>query len=122
MAEARQGSRDRLGTLLELYRNYLHLLARTHIDLRLQGKLNPSDLVQETFVQAIGHFDQFRGQTEKEFLAWLRRILVNSLAHQVDRQFVAEKRDVRREVSLQRHLEAQDRSEGKLEAALGSTR
>src|SRR5436305_454852 len=48
LAEARQGRADRLGVLLELYRNYLHLLARTQIDLHLQGRVNPSDLVQET--------------------------------------------------------------------------
>jgi hypothetical protein len=34
--------------LLELYRNYLHLLARTQIDLHLQGRVDLSDLVQET--------------------------------------------------------------------------
>ena len=48
LACARQDQGEHLGTLLELYRNYLHLLARTQIDLHLQGRVDLSDLVQET--------------------------------------------------------------------------
>src|SRR5438445_3677446 len=97
VAEARQGRSDRLGLLLELYRNYLRLLARTQIDLHLQGRVNPSDLVQETFLEAHRDFDQFRGRTEQEWLAWLRRILVHNLARLVDQQVKAVKRNARRE-------------------------
>ena len=102
MADARLGKSERLGELLELYRNYLRLLARTQIDLHLQGRVNPSDLVQETFLEAYRDFVQFRGKTEKEWLAWLRRILVHNLARLVEQQVKALKRDARREVSLHR--------------------
>src|SRR3954452_10215216 len=98
LARARADDGDSLGKLLELYRNYLHLMARAQIDLHLQGRANPSDVVQETFVQACANFGQFRGSTEPELLAWLRRILVNTLAGLVERQMKARKRDVRREV------------------------
>jgi len=80
LARARQGDTDGLGSLLELYRNYLYLMARTQIDLHLQGRASPSDVVQEAFAQACENFAQFRGGSEKELLAWLRRILVNTLA------------------------------------------
>jgi RNA polymerase sigma-70 factor, ECF subfamily len=43
LAEARRGRRDSLGALLELYRNYLYLLARTQVDLHLQGRASASD-------------------------------------------------------------------------------
>src|SRR5215471_1370038 len=108
LAAARQGDADCLGALLGLYRNYLHLLARTQIDLHLQGRASPSDVVQETFLQACANFGQFRGGGEQELLAWLRRILVNALARLVEKQVKARKRDVRREVSVERlrqHLE-----------------
>ena len=85
LAGARQGDNDCLGALLELYRNYLHLLARTQIDLHLQGRASPSDVVQETFARACENFGQFRGTSERELLGWLRRILVNTLAQLVDR-------------------------------------
>ena len=84
LARARQARGEHLGALLELYRNYLHLLARTQIDLHLQGRLDPSDLVQETLLEAYRDFGQFRGGTEAELLAWLRRILVHNLARVAD--------------------------------------
>ena len=95
LAQARKGDADCLGALLRLYRNYLHLLARTQIDLHLQGRASPSDVVQEAFTQACANFGQFRGGSEQELLAWLRRILVNTLAGVVEKQVKAHKRDVR---------------------------
>jgi RNA polymerase sigma-70 factor, ECF subfamily len=47
---------EELGQLLELYRNYLTLLARLQINRRLQGKVDASDLVQESFTKAHGNF------------------------------------------------------------------
>ena len=89
-----------MGTLLELYRNYLKLLAGTEISLHLQTRANPSDVVQDTFFEACRDFKQFRGTTEAEFLAWLRRILVRNLARLVERHVLTKKRDQRRELSL----------------------
>src|SRR5438128_208138 len=78
---ARAGDGPALGRLLELYRNYLTLLARLQIDQRLQGKFDPSDLVQETFLEAHRDFVQFKGGSEPELVAWLRQILVTNLAN-----------------------------------------
>lgn len=64
---------------LERYRPYLHLLARLHLDARLQSKLDPSDVVQQTLTRAHQRREQFRGQTEAELAGWLRRILANTL-------------------------------------------
>jgi RNA polymerase sigma-70 factor (ECF subfamily) len=116
LAGARAGGAECLGALLELYRNYLQLLARTQLDLHLQGRAGASDLVQETFLRACDHFDQFRGDTEKELMGWLRRILLNCLARLVEREVRAQKRDRRRQVSL----EMLERSSINLEAALAS--
>jgi RNA polymerase sigma-70 factor (ECF subfamily) len=77
---ARAGQASALGQLLELYRNYLTLLARLQIGRRLQGKADSADLVQETFLEATEHFEQFRGTSEAELTAWLRQILVSRLA------------------------------------------
>jgi RNA polymerase sigma-70 factor (ECF subfamily) len=120
LAEARQGRSDCLGVLMQLYRNYLYLLARTQVDLHLQGLASPSDLVQETFLQACGRFEQFRGNTEKELLGWLRRILINNLGQLVEKHLLARKRDARRQLSLEGHLKQLDRSSMKVEAALVS--
>jgi RNA polymerase sigma-70 factor (ECF subfamily) len=99
---ARRGSKSGLGSLLEQYRNYLAVLAATQIDRRLQPRVSPSDVVQETMLRAHRHFAQFRGTTEQELLAWLRQILVNNLAKFVEQHLLAARRDVRREVSIER--------------------
>ncbi len=120
LTEARKGRGESLGALLELYRNYLYLLARTQIDLHLQSRANPSDVVQETFLQACSHFSRFRGTSEKELIAWLRRILIHSLARIVEKQVKAQKRSVRREVSLNHFRTMLQDSSQRLENALVS--
>jgi RNA polymerase sigma-70 factor (ECF subfamily) len=112
---ARQGDRESLGELFELYRGYLTLLARLQLDGRLAGKVDASDIVQETFFQAQQAFYQFRGMSEGELVAWLRRILVSRLAKQVRRYHQTE----RRNVGLERALGAElDRSSMALDGAL----
>src|SRR3954470_22167833 len=82
---ARAGDESARGQMLELFRDYLRLLARLELDRRLRGKADPSDLVQETFLEAHRDFPQFRGGTEPELAAWLRQILARNLANLVRR-------------------------------------
>jgi RNA polymerase sigma-70 factor (ECF subfamily) len=109
LAAARRGDRAARGRLLESYRPYLILLARLEIDRRLQGKADPADLVQETFLEAHRDLEQFRGTTEKEFLAWLRQVLVSNLANLVRRYLHTRGRDVRLERDLAVELEDSSR-------------
>jgi RNA polymerase sigma-70 factor, ECF subfamily len=92
------------GEALERCREYLCLLARLHLDHRLQGKLDPADIVQQTLMKAHEKRSQFRGRTDAELTAWLRQILVNNLA-EAGRRFGAESRNVSRERSLEASLE-----------------
>lgn len=90
-------------SLLERYRSYLNLLARIQLNHRLACKLDPSDIVQQTMLQAHRARDQFRGTGSGELAAWLRQILARNLAH-ATRDYSREKRDVARERSLQAAL------------------
>jgi RNA polymerase sigma-70 factor (ECF subfamily) len=92
------------GADLERSRDYLRLLARLHLDPRLRGKLDPSDIVQQTLLNAHENFAQFRGQSEAELAGWLRQILANNLAGAC-RRFGVKARDVNRERSLESSLE-----------------
>ena len=97
---ARNGDGPALGQLLELYRNYLTLLARLQISRRLQSKVDAVDLVQETFLKAHRRFGQFRGTTEAELASWLRQILVLNVANLVRHYFGTQGRNVRLECEL----------------------
>ena len=101
LKNARQGVSDDLGTLLQLYRNSLSILADTQIGQRLRVRVSPSDIVQETMLAAHRDFQKFRGCTEREFMAWLRQVLINTIHRTVDTHLKAKRRDVRREVSIE---------------------
>jgi RNA polymerase sigma-70 factor (ECF subfamily) len=100
---ARNGDDSAAGTLLNSYSGYLTLLARVQIGRRLQGKADAADIVQETFLDAHRQIKNFRGTTEAELLAWLRRILAGQIALMV-RQFFGTKG---RDIKLERELELQ---------------
>jgi RNA polymerase sigma-70 factor (ECF subfamily) len=97
---ARAGDAAAMGRLLERTRLHLHPLARYNIPDDLVPKVAPSDLVQCTFLEAQQHFDQFKGASEAEFSAWLRKILHNSLKDFMRAFRKGKKRQVSREVSL----------------------
>src|ERR1043166_8178444 len=84
---------------LESFRSYVALLARSYWNPRLQGKLDPSDIVQQTLIQALEGLDGFRGETDAEFRAWLRQILTRCQTDFV-RGFARDKRALTRECSL----------------------
>ncbi|HVS34767.1 MAG TPA: sigma-70 family RNA polymerase sigma factor [Gemmataceae bacterium] len=96
------------------FRNYLCFLARLHLDPRLRGKLEPSDVVQHTLLEAHAGRDQFRGGGEAEWLAWVRRMLARNLADAL-KAFTRQRRDLARERPLQEAVQA---SSARLEAWL----
>jgi RNA polymerase sigma-70 factor (ECF subfamily) len=109
LGRARDGDGTALGQLMELYRHYLALLARLQIGRRLQDKVDASDLVQETFLEAHRDFAQFQGLTEKELVSWLRQVLASNLANQVRRYFGTQRRDIRLERELTSELDQSSR-------------
>jgi RNA polymerase sigma-70 factor (ECF subfamily) len=101
---------------LESYRDYLRLLARLQLPALLRGKLDPSDVVQETLLKAHRKMEQFRGQSEAELAAWLRRILLNHLTERL-RKFGKATAGGMQELPLAQGL---DESSARLEAWLMS--
>jgi len=106
---ARAGDASALGQLLELYRGYLGILARLQIGQRLQRKVDASDVVQETFLEAARDFPQFRGTTEAELVSWLRQILATNLVDLVRRYSGTQQRDPRLERELAIELDQSSR-------------
>jgi RNA polymerase sigma-70 factor, ECF subfamily len=99
LRQARHGTPNALGRLLDQYRGYLRLLLRLQIGRRLRTKVDDSDLIQETFLQAHRQFERFRGKSEGELVSWLREILAGCLAG-VIRHYSRQRRDMRLEQEL----------------------
>ena len=102
---------DEEATDLSRFRPYLLILARLRLDDSLRSKVDGSDVVQQTLLEAFEALNDFRGTTELETAAWLRKILARNLADEV-RKFRRQKRDVGLEASLQAAL---DESSARLE-------
>ena len=92
------------GLSLDGYREYLIMLARLHWDERLAGKMDASDIVQQTLLEAWKARHQVQGSTEPEVRAWLRKVLSNNLIDAV-RKWTGQARDARREQSIEEALE-----------------
>lgn len=105
LAAAKAGDLAQLGQLMELYRDYLRLLARIEIGKKLQGKIDASDLVQEVFLDAHRQFPTFRGEAEGQFVQWLRRIMAGTLARQLRHYVGTKARDIRLEVDIEENLD-----------------
>lgn len=118
---AREGDEKALGLLLDLYRNYLALLSRVQIGKRLQGKMDASDVVQETFLSAFKQFSAFRGQTEAELVSWLRKILAGNIANLIQFYQGTKKRDIRLEQQLAGDLDHSSRALNKVELPAGES-
>jgi RNA polymerase sigma-70 factor (ECF subfamily) len=115
--DLRRGDEAARARALERYQPWLRLLARHQLESRLQRRIDPSDVVQQTMLEACRSIEGFRGRSEAEFAAWLRRILAHVLAHELRRHLGAEKRAMGREVSLDDALDGASRRLGEVIAA-----
>ena len=95
---ARQGDPSARQRLFSIGRDYMGLVARAQVESWLRAKVDASDVVQQTLLEAHRDFDRFAGQSEQEWLGWLRRILTHNVADFVRRYRGTSKRAVRREI------------------------
>jgi RNA polymerase sigma-70 factor (ECF subfamily) len=100
----------------ERYRGWLVLLAHAEWDRDLRNWGDPSDLVQQTLLEAHQKLDAFQGDSPAVFAAWLKEILLHNL-YDVSRGLHRKKRDC----GLKRSLEAAlDESSSRLGLALAA--
>lgn len=97
---ARQGDAAALGRLLEAHRDHLRALAKRQLHGRAASRVDASDVVQQTFLEAHRSFGQFLGEEAPELAAWLTRLLDHNVAKTIRTHAFTQKRDVRREQSL----------------------
>lgn len=99
---------------LERFRRYLTLLAEAELDPRLRAKESPSDIVQQSLLEAHRDLPAFRGQSEAELIGWLKTILARNLLN-VARHYRTAKCNIRLEQSLVQRL---DQSSARLDQLL----
>lgn len=103
LAAARAGDSVALGAIVDQLRDYLCLVAERELDESLSVKAAPSDLVQQTMLEAIQGIKYFRGQSETELRIWLVRILRNNLVDAARSFRNSQRRDIGRELRISFH-------------------
>ena len=101
LARARSGDESARDRLFARCRPYLGVVARAEVEHWMQAKVDASDLVQTTLLEAYRAFGKFEGASEGEWLAWLRRILNHNATDFVRQYCGTAKRQMRRERPLQ---------------------
>ena len=100
LALARQGDESARNRLFEACRSFVAVIARVQLNRRLQTKVDPSDLVQQSLLEAHRGFEKFRGGTPEEWLAWLKQIVQHN-AMDADKHYRGtDRRDLRRERAI----------------------
>jgi RNA polymerase sigma-70 factor, ECF subfamily len=99
LRSARAGSIEALGELFEACRGYLLTVARHRLAASLRAKVDPADVVQQTFIEALRDFSSFRGEAGRQLLVWLRCILRHNLSD-LCKHFESHCRCVAQEVPL----------------------
>jgi RNA polymerase sigma-70 factor (ECF subfamily) len=109
MKEARNGSVAAMGELLETHRRYLLAVANRELPRELWAKVSPSDIVQNSMLEACQGFPAFAGRTREELAGWLRRILLHNLGDVRRSYQTGKKRQLARERQIAQEVAAEDR-------------
>lgn len=102
---AKKGEQQAVGQLLEHFRSYLKLIASHEIGSKLGAKLDASDIVQDTFLDAHRYFENFQGESVTQFTAWLRTVMAGVMANNMRRYLGTKARDIRLERQLAADLD-----------------
>lgn len=94
---ARQGDVEARNHLFQACRSYMAVIARVQLNRRLQTKVDPSDIVQQSLLEAHRGFDDFQGDSPQDWLAWLKHVVQHNVLDADKFYRGAERRDLRRE-------------------------
>jgi RNA polymerase sigma-70 factor (ECF subfamily) len=100
LEQALRGDQEALGRLLESHRPALRRLAQRQLEGRIAVRVDASDVIQQTFLEAYRSFPQFAGQDARELVAWLQTILDHKVATAIRDHTLLLKRNLRREQSM----------------------
>ena len=103
VSQALSGDQQALAALFELYRHRLRQMVRVRLDRRLQGRVDPSDVVQEAYLDITKQLPTYAGKQEHmSFFLWLRLVTGQRMMRLHRQHLGAEMRNAGRDVSLHR--------------------
>jgi RNA polymerase sigma-70 factor, ECF subfamily len=101
---AAKGDASALSRLLTLHRGRLERMIQARLDRRLSARMDTSDVLQEVNMEVFQRFGEFLRDQNVPLITWLRFLTKQKLIEIVRRNVDAQKRDVRREQSIQSGL------------------
>ena len=100
LQQARTGDRDAMNQLIAVHRDELLAMAQGKLGMRVQSRIDASDVVQQTCLSVFRQINQFGGTDVPQFVAWVRQIHEHNIQNAVQEHVRVEKRNVERERSL----------------------
>jgi len=100
--KAARGDPHALGALLDRHRGRLRRMVALRLDRRLQGRIDPSDVIQEACLDAARRLPEYTDNPTMPFFLWLRYLTGQRLVDEHRRHLGAQARDAGREISLYR--------------------
>jgi RNA polymerase sigma-70 factor (ECF subfamily) len=100
LTRVRAGDRQALDALFALHRPYLQQVVGLRLDPRLRPRVDPSDVVQETQLEAVRRLGDYLAKDPMPFRLWLRQIAHDRLLKLRRRHLTAARRAAGREVPL----------------------
>lgn len=101
------GDQEALAELFARYRDRLRRMVHIRLDPRLNGRIAPSDILQEAYIDALKRFPHFFEKVDQSFFGWLRLVVGQRLADVHREHLEAKKRDARQEISIEQRAPAQ---------------
>jgi RNA polymerase sigma-70 factor (ECF subfamily) len=99
---AHNGDEGALAVLVGRHQDRLERMVRLRMDRRLQGRVDPADVVQETYLAVRGKFPRYSTDPRLPFFVWLRLEVGQKLVDLHRFHLGAQMRDAGQEVALHR--------------------
>lgn len=100
LARLHAGDQAALGELFARHRDKLRRMVLVRMDQRLGGRVAPSDVLQEAYIDALKRYPHFFDKPNQNFFGWLRLVVGQRLADLHREHVLAKRRDVRQEKPL----------------------
>jgi RNA polymerase sigma-70 factor (ECF subfamily) len=94
------GDAAALGELFDRYRDRLRRMVKVRLDPRLSRRVDPSDVLQEAYLDAARRLDEFAARPAVPFYVWLRALTGQRLVDTHRRHLGSQQRDARQEAPL----------------------